>query len=703
MKVFPESALVQLEFEKVKTLLLLHCRTEYAKEKASQLRIHTKKEFIQTELQQSHEMKLLSEQGQYFPIDYVLNLSKELKLLSIPGAVLSEEQLGNIRKLTENTKSIFHWFDADRRTAYFALTQVIEGSYYEKVILEMINDVLDESAVVKDDASEELSNIRMNLYRKRNELRREFDKVVKKFQKQGYVADIEESFLNGRRVVALFAEQKRQVKGILHGESESRRTVFIEPEETIELNNEIFSLENEERREVYRILHELTASLSIYASLITTYHCILGEYDFIKAKAKLGIEMHANLPMLSDASVVDLKEAYHPLLKLYNQKNNKPTIPTTIQLNEKNRILVISGPNAGGKTVTLKTVGLLQLMVQSGLLVPVHPDSTFGLFKQLMIHIGDTQSLEYDLSTYSSHLLHMKYFMETANGRTLFFIDELGSGSDPNLGGAFAEVILQELVKKHALGIVTTHYLNLKVMANHTPGVINGAMSFDETSLMPLFKLMIGKPGSSYTFAIAERIGLEKQLIERARKLVDEDHFRLDKLLNTAENDLRHIEKKEKDLNRLIRENQQIKKEMQQVLDKEKHEQQVELLKQQNKITEEKITYLKDMDRKLKAIVQEWRKSDNKQEVMKQINALLFAQKQKQVSEKKDKKINEKFEEVGGEVKIGNKVKMMKNRQVGIVKELKGKNAVVQLGAIPITVSLSDLIVVVDKVQQETK
>ncbi|MBS4063287.1 MAG: DNA mismatch repair protein MutS [Chitinophagaceae bacterium] len=703
MRVFPESALVQLEFEKVKLLLLEHCRTEYAKEKAQQLRIHTKKEFIKLELQQSHEMKLLIAQAQYFPTDYVLNLARELKLLSIPGAVLNEKQLVNIRKLVENIKSLFHWFDTERRTAYPALTQVIEGSYYEKVILELINDVLDESGIVKDDASETLASVRMGLYRKRNELRREFDKVLKKLQRQGYVADIEESFLNGRRVVALFAEQKRQVKGILHGESESRRTVFVEPEETIELNNEIFSLENEERREVYRILRDLTSSLSVYSSLLTTYHSMLGEFDFIRAKAKLGVDMNANFPMLSENSVVDIKEAYHPLLKLYNQKNNKPTIPTSISLNENSHILVISGPNAGGKTVTLKTVGLLQLMVQSGLLVPVHPDSTFGLFKQLMIHIGDTQSLEYDLSTYSSHLLHMKYFMENANGRTLFFIDELGSGSDPNLGGAFAEVILQELVKKHALGIVTTHYLNLKVMANHTPGVINGAMSFDEVSLMPLFKLMIGKPGSSYTFAIAERIGLDKKLIDRARSLVDEDHFRLDKLLNTAENDLRHIEKKEKDLNRLLRENEKLKKEMQQVMDKEKHEQQVELLKHQNKITEEKLIYLKDMDRKLKAIVQEWKRNDNKQEVMKQINALLFNQKQKQVAEKKDKKLNEKFEEVGGIINVGDKVKMMKNRQVGVVKEIKGKNAVVQLGAIPITVSLSDLVVVVDKIQPATE
>ena len=258
--------------------------------------------------------------------------------------------------------------------------------------------------------------------------------------------------------------------------------------------------------------------------------------------------MRGEYPLLTDKSHVQLVEAYHPLLLLYNRKLAKTTIPVTITLDETNRILVISGPNAGGKTVTMKTVGFLQMMVQSGLLVPVHPSSEFGIFKQLMIHIGDTQSLEFELSTYSSHLLNMKYFMENANGKTLFFIDELGSGSDPNLGGAFAEVIMEELAKKHAFGIVTTHYLNLKVMANKTPGIINGAMAFDEKNLLPLYKLIVGKPGSSYTFSIAERIGLDKDLIQRARSLVDEEHFHLDKLLNRTEQDIHDLQKREKEL-----------------------------------------------------------------------------------------------------------------------------------------------------------
>src|SRR5580698_7750977 len=679
MKIFPESALVQLEFDKIEALLAEQCNTEYAHGKALDLRIHTRREYIELELQQTHEFKLLLQNGQYFPNDYTLNLSRELKLLGIPGAVLSGEQFLQVRRLAESTQSLFRWFDADRRTTYPALVKVIDPTHYEKAIIAGIDEILDESGTVRDNASEELAGIRLSLFRKRNELRRVFDRIVSKLGKAGYVADIEESFLNGRRVVAIFAEHKRQVKGILHGESDTRRTSFVEPEETIELNNEVFSLEHAETKEVNRILRELTARLSGHAPLLQVWHDILGEFDFIRAKAKLAADMNGNYPQLLDKSHVLLRQAYHPLLYLYNRKNQKPTIPTNISLNDKDRLLVISGPNAGGKTVTMKTVGLLQLMIQSGLLIPVHPDSEMGIFKQLMIHIGDTQSLEFELSTYSSHLKNMKYFMENANGRTLFFIDELGSGSDPNLGGAFAEVILEELVRKHAFGIVTTHYLNLKVMANKTPGIINGAMAFDETNLQPLYKLIIGKPGSSYTFSIAERIGLDHKLVSRARDLVDEDHFRLDKLLNRTEQDLRDLEQKEKELHKLLKENEKLKKEMEGLIHRERHQQQLELLQQQNKISEERIAYLKEMERKLKQIIFDWRKAVDKNEVFKQMQVLLFKQKEKQVNEKVRKKFDAKYTEVGGSAQIGNKVMMKQNHQVGTVKEIRGKKAIVQV------------------------
>lgn len=698
MKFFPESTLVQLEYEKVKVLLSNHCKTEFGKAKSAALRIHTKKEFIDTELRQTNEYKLITQSGQVFPNDFVANIAKELKLLSIQGAVLSGEQFLLIKRLTQNTNNIFRWFDAEKRQTYAALAKVINDTYYEKAIPQLIDEVLDETGNVKDNASEELYKIRMSLYKRRNELRRLFDKIVSKLNKQGYLTDIEESFMNGRRVLAVFAEQKRQIKGVLHGESDSRRTTFIEPEETTELNNEIFSLEHEESREVYKILRILTKNVGFYAALLKSYFDIAGEYDFIQAKAKLAIEMGGNFPQIFDKAHIQLIDAYHPLLFLYNKVNNKPTIPVTLNLNEKQRILVISGPNAGGKTVTLKTVGLLQLMVQSGLLVPVHPDSEMGIFKQIMIHIGDTQSLEFELSTYSSHLKNMKHFMENANGKTLFFIDELGSGSDPNLGGAFAEVIMEELAFKHSFGIVTTHYLNLKVMANKVPGIINGAMQFDEKNLLPMYKLIVGKPGSSYTFSIAERIGLDKKLITKAKALVDEDHFTLDKLLNRTEQDLQRIDKDKSELQQLLIENERLKKEMIHVLNKEKHMQEVEKLMHQNKISEDKFTYLKDMERRLKAMVIEWRKAEDKDKVVKMIHALLFNQKEKIVAEKQQKKLNEKFIEIGGDIKIGAKVKMKQNRQVGIVKEIKGKKAILQVGVMPITVDLQDLVVVKDKV-----
>lgn len=701
MKVYPESASVQLEFDKIKSLLTEKCRTEYAKTKASELRIHTRKEYIDLELKQSHEYKQLLQNAIHFPNDYVLNLSRELRLLSIHGSMLAGEELVSIRKLAISMENIFRWFDAERRTAFAALAEVISGTYYEKVILQMIDDVIDDNGIVKDNASAELQSIRTNLYRKRNELRRMFDRIINNLNKQGYLADIEESFMNGRRVVAVYAEQKRTVKGILHGESDSRRTAFIEPEETIELNNQLYELENAERKEVYRILKELTKQLSVYASLLSTYHAIICEYDFIRGKASFALSIQGEYPVVTDKAHVHLVKAMHPLLYLYNQKAHKATIPVDLTLDDKNRILVISGPNAGGKTVTLKTVGLLQMMVQSGLLVPVNPSSQFGIFKQLMIHIGDTQSLEFELSTYSSHLLSMKYFMENANGKTLFFIDELGSGSDPNLGGAFAEVILDELGRKHSFGIVTTHYLNLKVMANKTPGIINGAMAFDEKRLQPLYKLIVGKPGSSYTFSIAERIGLDKRLVQKARALVDEDHFRLDKLLNRTEQDLHKVQQKEKDLHQLLKENERLHKEMQQVVDREKHKQQVELLKQQNKISEERIAYLKDMERKLRQIVIEWKKAEDKNKVVKQIAALLFKKNEQKAVSKKQKQIDSKYEEITGDIKVGDKVKMKRNLQVGQVLELRGKKAVVKIGLLPMQIDLNDLSLVKEKEAKE--
>ena len=700
MLLYPQNTLAQLEFEKIKKHLLNYCQTEFAITRVENLRIHTHIKYIESQINQTHEFKLLLQHQHYFPVQFILNISKVIKLLSVSGATLSELDFVQIKDLTANIESIYRWFSEDKKLAFPFLHQIIETCYYEKNIQIWIDEILDEGGVVRDNASDDLQRIRLSIFKKRNELRRVFDKVIAKLAKAGYTAEIDESFSNGRKVVAVFSEYKRQVKGILHGESDSRKTAFIEPEETIQLNNDLYSLEGDEKKEILRILKELTQRLSVYAPLLQNYLEIIGEYDFVQAKAKLAVDYNGNLPNIIDKAFIDLKDAYHPLLFLYNKELSKKTIPLNITLDQQYRIILISGPNAGGKTVAMKTIGLNQLMMQSGLLVPVSATSTMGIFKQIFIQIGDEQSIEFELSTYSSHLMSMKFFLENANGKTLFFIDELGSGSDPNLGGAFAQVILEELCKKHAMGIVTTHYLNLKIMANNTKGIVNAAMAFDEKSLQPLYQLSIGKPGSSYTFSIAERIGLNPALINKAKNLVNADHFKLDKLLNNTEQNLQQVNTEKKQLQILLKQNEKLKEEMQVLMKKEKHKQQVELLQQQNKIAAERLVYLKDMERKLKQIVFDYKKATDKKEVIKNLQNLLFKKDEKVVVNKIAKRVNSKYKELNTAIEVGSLVKLKKNYQVGEVKEIRGKRAIVQIGLLPMNVEIIDL-VSVEKISAE--
>jgi len=698
MRVYPDNALTQLEFDKINAILLGYCQTTIGKELVQEMRIHTSLKYIQTALKQTEEYKYIKAANQYFPTDFVLDIRKDLKLLGIPGAQLTGEQWLLVRRLSEHTNNIFKWFDGERMQAYANMYEVIGESYYEKTIVESIDIIIDDRGNVKDNASDDLAKIRMQLYKKRQELRRIFDKVIHRLAKAGYTADIDESFSNGRRVVAVFSEYKRMVKGFLHGESDSRKTAFIEPEETIELNNELYSLEQEEQKEVQRVLRLLTTQLAPYSTLLLSYIQMVGIFDFIRAKALLAIDMNAHMPMVQNNATSQLIDAYHPLLYLYNKASGKKTIPVNLHLDDEARILIISGPNAGGKTVSMKTLGLNQVMMQSGLLVPMNPTSQMGIYKQLFIQLGDTQNLAFELSTYSSHLKHMKHFIENANGKTMFFIDELGSGSDPHLGGAFAEVILEELSYKHAQGIVTTHYLNLKVMANHNKGIVNGAMQFDEVKLEPLYQLVIGKPGSSYTFAIAERIGLPKNLINRARKMVDTHHFELDKLLNRTEQDLQLVQQERKELHKKLKENDALKQSLTQILDKEKHHQQISLLKEQNRVAEEKFAYNKEMERQLKQIALDWKKSEKKEDVMKTLFNLLFKKNEAIIINKLAKKVDKNFKESNAPIVVGATVKLKKNYQVGEVLEIKGKRAIVKVGQLPMNIDLVDLLVV-EKIQ----
>lgn len=703
MKLYPSSAVVQLEFDKVIHLLEQYVRTNYAMGKLNTLRTHTDKNIIEKLLGETWEYKVLMQAGLYLPNDFTIDIQKEIKILGIPGATLSGEELLKIKSLAQNAENIFRWFDAEKQNAYPHLAAKLTGKYYTPDIVDLINGVVDDLGKVHDKASKELFDIRMELYSKRMFARRSFEKIQNRFTKSGYTAVITESFSNGRRVLAILSEYKRHVRGIIHGESETRKTTYIEPEEMIEINNQLFLLEDAEKREERILLHALTKQLSSYEPQIKQYFLISGEYDFIRAKAKLAIDMQANLPQISNHAEINLVKAHHPLLYIYNQANGKKTIPLTLTLNKENRIIVISGPNAGGKTVAMKTIGLIQLMLQSGLLVPVSGHSSIGIFKNLFVHIGDTQSIEFELSTYSSHLQHMKHFIADANGKTLFFIDELGSGSDPNLGGAFAEAILEELSHRQAIGIVTTHYLNLKVMANHTKGIVNAAMAFDEATLLPQYQLIVGKPGSSYTFAIAQRIGLPVHLINRARKLAESDHFKLENLLTKAEADLGLIIKQKKELEKILKENEQLKLEMRQIMDKERHRQEIEVLKHKNKLSEDRIVYLREMESKLRQIVHAYRKAEDKQAVIKTLQNLLFQQTEKKIVNKKIGQIDDKYRETGKPIEKGILVKLRRNYKVGTVTELRGKRAIVQIGALPMSVMMDDLIAVEETTKKTDK
>ena len=701
MQLYPAHADEALEFNKITDLLLLKCRTDAARERVANIRFHTTLVHMERDLQQTSEFKNIIIGNDHFPNDFTRNLTKELKLLVIPGGVLTGEQLLEFNKLALNIKDILQWFKKHNEL-FPKLNELAGKTEYEKRITEIITTVIDETGIVRDTASKELMSIRSELGKARYESRRTFEVVLRKLNKAGYLADISESFMNGRRTAAVLAEYKRIVKGILHGESDTQKTVFIEPEETIELNIEIFSLERAEGREIHRILVQATKDLSAYASVLDGYYNLCGVYDYIRAKALLAADMNGNMPRLSPHPMVQLIKAYHPLLLLRNKQSQKPTIPLTLTLDRQNRILIISGPNAGGKTVSMKTVGLLQLMCQAGLLIPADESSEVGIFRQLMVQIGDTQSIEHELSTYSAHLQDMKHFMDFANGKTLFFIDELGSGSDPNLGGAFAEAIVEDLAHKNALGIITTHYLNLKIMAGKVRGIFNGAMAFDEEKLEPLYKLSIGKPGSSYTFAIAQRSGLPPQVIERARQLTQREHFKLDKILHQTEQQSVRLSDKEKELDRMLKTNEKLKKNYEELTDKEKLKQQHATLQLQNKIKKEELDYLRDTERKFKQIIQDWKKSENKQDVINAAENVLFRKKQIQNNAAAARKADKNYELTGGKPKIGDLVRNKENHQVGTLMELKDKKATVKMGNLPFKVNIDEWVVVRKKADKLT-
>ena len=700
LRFYPDTTLEKLEFQKVIETVKSYAKSAQGKRMIEQVRVSTDFDEIKSWLEETNEFKNLLIAQTYFPLDYLIDLERELKLLKIQDAVLDANQLVAIRKLCLSALSVFKFFDNDEENLLPNLKALAAHTHYDKSMVKLIDSVIDENKEVKDTASKELASIRQSLSKKRNDLDRVFNKLIQKYQKLGLLSDVAQSIRNGRRVVGIVAESKRQIQGIIHDESDTGKTVFLEPGETTELNNSIFNLEREEERELYKILRDLTRSLSEYQPLIADYYLLLSTLDMIQAKAKYALDLGATYPGFKNTTEIKLRKAFHPLLLMHNKVAKKDTIPLDLHLHQGQHILVISGPNAGGKTICLKTVALLQLMLQAGFLIPVDEQSEMGIFNQLFLDIGDAQSIEYELSTYSSHLKTMKYFVEFSDKKTLFLIDELGSGTDPALGGAFAEVILEKLAQEKAYGVVTTHYLNLKVMADKVKGVINGAMAFDEVNLLPLYKLSVGKPGSSHTFSIAQRSGLPKSLIDRAKTLVDIDHIRYDHLLSNIEFLEKEVEKKDNLLHSKEQDVVSFRKEIAEL--KNQAQRQEEKTKHQIQSSSGPSKFQREAERKLQKLLQEWenrRATQEEEERLAKATQVLF----KAIhpvksssplptlkSEKQPSKM-EHFEFIDGIIEEGSKVMIKQFQQKGKVVKISGKKAQVDTGGLIMSVDIEKL------------
>ena len=493
-------------------------------------------------------MTVLQDASLSFPHGEIYDLREALSRIRIEGLFLDEAELFSLRKTLDYVAQVERFFRTLDQERFPVLSALTTGNTLGHIVTE-IDRLLDRYGRLKDSASPELARIRAEITRSQGSVSRALNNILRQAQADGILdKDAAPTMREGRLVLPVPPAYKRKIGGIVHDESATGKTVFIEPQQVVEANNRIRELEGEERRERMRILLEITTMLRPEVPQILDSETFLGEVDFLRAKALFSIDLGAIVPDFADEPLLDWHEAHHPVLLLTFRRQGKNVVPLTIRLHSNQRILVISGPNAGGKSVCLKTVALLQYMLQCGLPVPMGEASRMGLFTQLMLDIGDEQSIEDDLSTYSSHLRNMKYFVRHADARTLLLIDEFGTGTEPLIGGAIAEAVLTQLNEQGAFGVITTHYTNLKHLAEQTPGIINGAMLYDRGQLRPLFQLSIGQAGSSFAIEIARQIGLPDSIIRRATDIVGEEHIDYDKQLQDIARDKRYWENKRQNI-----------------------------------------------------------------------------------------------------------------------------------------------------------
>jgi len=701
---YPDNFENKIGFDKIRNMLKAGCLSNLGKMRVDKIRFSNKYSFIETLVNQVDEFKQIMLMEDDFPLSHFIDLTPVLKKTKVVGTYFLPEELFDLKRSLETIKAILRFFQNRREDEKYPYLQKLATNVkLYPFVFERIDSIINKQGSIKDNASPELSTVRKDIRDKESAASRRLQSILKEAQKNGIVSqDVSLSIRDGRATIPVDASNKRKIKGLILDESATGKTAYIEPAEIIEINNDIKELYYAERREIVKILTQFADDVRPYIDDLMLAYEYMGTIDFIRSKAMLANKINGIKPIFNDKPMLEWKSAMHPLLFLSFREESRTVVPLDIQLNNDNqRILLISGPNAGGKSVCLQTVGLLQYMFQCGLLVPMNENSEIGLFQNLFINIGDDQSIENDLSTYSSHLLNMKNFIKTANNNTLILIDEFGSGTEPMLGGAIAEAILDSLNQKKALGVITTHYTSLKHFASSVHGIENGAMLFDTGKIEPLFKLSIGEPGSSFAFEIARKIGLPEDILQNATQKIGKDHIDFDKNLKDIIRDKRYwetkresVRKTEKKLDdQLARYSEELKtidKSRKEILRKAKEEAE-SLLAGVNKRIENTIREIKESKaekektRKARQNLSEFK--ENLQNVNSEEEARIQRKIEKLKNREKQGKKKAKVENAAVELKqeqykieIGDKVKLFGQDSVGEVLDVNGKSIMVAFG-----------------------
>ena len=678
--IYPNNAGEKLGFFDIKELIKTYCLSTMGQQMVDKIQVMSNYEYINKFLRQTYEFKNILQNDTSLPIQNFFDIKTMVEKARIEGTYLSEDEFFKVSLSLGTVFSVIQYF-TEREGQYPNLEALFEHLPIEKSIIRKIELIIDPKGKIKNNASSELMTISSGIAKAEQEARKKIDQIFKSAQNNGWTADGNLTIRDGRLCIPVLSENKRKIKGFIHDESASGQTVYLEPDEVFHLNNIIRDLEFERRREIIKLLVQLTDELRPYVPLLLSYHGLLTKLDFVRAKALFAINIEAEMPVLIKEAEIELINARHPLLFLNFKKEKQTVVPLNIKIDDEERVIVVSGPNAGGKSVCMKTVGLLQIMVQSGLLIPADERSKVGIFKQIFADIGDDQSIESDLSTYSAHLSKMKYFIDFANSNTLVLIDEFGTGTDPQFGGPIAEAVLENLNKKNVRGVVTTHYSNLKTFANSTPGLENASMLFNNEKMQPLYILSLGKPGSSYAFEIAQKIGLSTEVLESAKRKIGTYQKKVDTLLVDLERDKKElidarisVEKKEQKVKTLLLENEQLKaylEENKKLILKDAKIEAQSIIKNANKLIENTISEIKQS--KADKVSTQNLRQNLEQELKKH-----------EIKDNKTPK-NQQTEDL----KKGDWVKFLDSDNIGQVMEIARDNVILALGDLRSVVKIS--------------